>query len=182
MRIIGGILGGRRFHPPAGIPARPTTELAREGLFNILTNLTALEGVVALDLFSGTGGVSYELLSRGAASVTVVEQDAASIAFIRKTAVEFKIDGQLKIIRADVFRFLKNTALGYDLIFADPPYALPHIANLADELPARLSAGGIAILEHDGRHGFEGHAHFLRAKAYGDTIFTFFTAAANSSH
>lgn len=176
MRIIGGTLGGRRFSPPANIPARPTTDLAREGLFNILTNLVDLEGIAALDLFAGTGGISYELISRGAASVTVVEQDTASVAFIKKTALDFRIDDALKIVRGDAFRFLK-TAPVYDLIFADPPYALPRIAELGDEITKKLSATGVAILEHDGRNGFEAHPQFLRAKAYGDTIFTFFTAA-----
>ena len=177
MRIIGGTLGGRRFSPPANIPARPTTDLAREGLFNILTNLIDLEGITALDLFGGTGGVSYELISRGAASVTVVEQDTASVTFIKKTASDFRIDDTLKVVRSDVFRFLKAAPL-YDLIFADPPYALPQMTALPDEMTKKLSTSGIAILEHDGRHGFETHPQFLRTKTYGDTIFTFFTVAA----
>jgi 16S rRNA (guanine(966)-N(2))-methyltransferase RsmD len=178
MRIIGGELGGRRFDPPASIPARPTTDLAREGLFNILANMIDLEGIAALDLFGGAGGVSYELLSRGAAAVTVVEQDAASAAFIKKTAEAFRVANALTIVRGDVFRFLKTAAPVYGLVFADPPYALPRLAGLPDALVEKLLPGGIAILEHDDRHGFEQHPHFLRAKAYGDTIFTFFTAAA----
>jgi 16S rRNA (guanine(966)-N(2))-methyltransferase RsmD len=178
MRIIGGELGGRRFSPPANIPARPTTDLAREGLFNTLVNLIDLEGIAALDLFGGTGGVSYELISRGAAAVTVVEQDAASAAFIKRTAETFKINEALKIVRGDVFRFLKSAAPGYGFVFADPPYALPRMAELPGAMIEKLTAEGIAVLEHDGRHGFEGHPAFLRAKAYGDTIFTFFTAAA----
>jgi len=180
MRVISGSLGGRRFSPPANIPARPTTDLAREGLFNILTHLADPEGITALDLFAGTGGVSYELLSRGAASVTVVEQDATSVAFIKKTAAAFSIDHDLKIVRGDVFRFLKAAPAVYDLIFADPPYAMPQMAGLADSMIGKLRAEGLAILEHDGRHRFEQHPHFMRAKAYGDTIFTFFTAAAKS--
>jgi 16S rRNA (guanine(966)-N(2))-methyltransferase RsmD len=178
MRIIGGTLGGRRFSPPANIPARPTTDLAREGLFNILTNLIDPEGIAALDLFGGTGGVSYELVSRGAASVTVVEQDGVSVAFMKKTAEAFSITESLNIVRGDVFRFLKASAAAYDLIFADPPYALPQMPDLADAMIEKLLPEGLAILEHDGRQGFEQHPHFLRAKAYGDTIFTFFTAAA----
>ena len=183
MRIIGGSLGGRRFHPPAAIPARPTTDLAREGLFNILTNMTALDGIAGLDLFGGTGGVSYELISRGAGSVTIVEQDAASVAFLKKTAADFKIDTALRIVRGDVFRFLSGRAGPYDLVFADPPYALPKMAALVDAMLAegRLTLDGIAILEHDGRHGFERHPHFLREKVYGDTIFTFFTQAPKSA-
>src|SRR4051812_48451497 len=108
MRIVGGTLGGRRFNPPTGIPARPTTDLAREGLFNILNNLIDFEGCMALELFGGTGGVSYELVSRGAKPVTVVEQDAASVAFIKKTTAEFKIADALHVVRGDVFKFLES--------------------------------------------------------------------------
>lgn len=176
MRIVGGSLGGRRFQPPANIPARPTTDLAREALFNMLNNSITLEGIQALDLFGGTGGVSYELLSRGAERVTVVEQDGPSVAFINKTAEAFNIAEPLKIIKGDVFRFLKTAPGNYDFIFADPPYALPRMAALIEAMLPKLSPEGLAILEHDTRHGFEAHAHFLRAKAYGDTIFTFFTA------
>src|SRR4051812_10282224 len=102
MRIIGGSLGGRRFQPPANIPARPTTDLAREALFNILGNAIDIEGIHALDLFGGTGGVSYELVSRGAEQVTVVEQDATSVMFIKKTAAALKIEETLKVAKADV--------------------------------------------------------------------------------
>ena len=179
MRIIGGTLGGRRFQPPSGIPARPTTDLAREGVFNILTNMTNLNGIAALDLFGGTGGVSYELISRGAASVTVVEQDRTSVAFIKKTAASFGIGEALKIVPGEVFRFLKSDSLLYELVFADPPYALPNMAVLAEEMLRKLRPEGIAVLEHDGRHGFEEHPSFLRAQAYGATIFTFFTIPAN---
>ena len=174
-------MGGRRFNPPANIPARPTTDLAREGLFNILTNLIDLEGITALDLFGGTGGISYELVSRGAATVTLVETDANSIAFIKKTAADYRISDSLKIIRGDVFRFLKSSKESFDLLFADPPYALPRMKDLVDAMLQEgiINPGGIAVVEHDGRNGFEEHPHFLRAKAYGDTIFTFFTAAPN---
>jgi 16S rRNA (guanine(966)-N(2))-methyltransferase RsmD len=175
MRIVGGSLGGRRFQPPANIPARPTTDLAREALFNILGNTIDLEGMKALDLFGGTGGVSYELVSRGAVT-TVVEQDGTSVLFIKKTAALFKIEDELKVVKGDVFRFLKSNIDTYGLVFADPPYALPRMGELVEMMLPRLKPEGMAILEHDTRHGFEGHPHFMRAKAYGDTIFTFFTA------
>lgn len=176
MRIVGGSLGGRRFQPPANIPARPTTDLAREALFNILAHMIDLEGMAALDLFGGTGGVSYELASRGAERVTVVEQDGTSVQFIKKTAEVLKIGEVLKIVRGDVFRFLKSDEAMYGLVFADPPYALPRTGDLVSMMLPRLSEEGLAILEHDTRHSFESHPHFLKAKAYGDTIFTFFTA------
>lgn len=183
MRIVGGTLGGRRFQPPGNIPARPTTDLAREGLFNILNNLVDLEDSRALELFAGTGSVSYELASRGAASVTVIEQDANSVSFIKKTAEIFGITGQLNIIKGDVFKFL-NSVQGsdYDLIFADPPYALPGLNTLPSLVFEKglLNEDGIFVLEHDYRHDFTSAPYFLRAKKYGDTIFTFFTASQNS--
>lgn len=182
MRIVGGSLGGRRFQPPANIPARPTTDLAREGLFNILNNLVDFEGITALELFAGTGSVSYELASRGAASVTLLEQDNASVSFIKKTAADFGITDQLHIIKGDVFKFLQSTTRPYDLIFADPPYGLPGLNTLPDLIFEKnlLTEDGIFILEHDYRNGFEQHPWFLRAKKYGDTIFTFFTATENT--
>ena len=174
MRIVGGSLGGRRFNPPANIPARPTTDLAREALFNILSHMMDLEGLEALDLFGGTGGVSYELVSRGA-RVTAVEQDGTSVLFMKKTATEFKIESELKVVRGEVFRFLKKDEGSYGLVFADPPYALPRMGDLVAMMLPRLTGDGLAILEHDTRHSFEGHPHFLKDRAYGDTIFSFFT-------
>ena len=181
MRIVGGDLGGRRFTPPANIPARPTTDLAREGLFNTLSNLFALHGVNALDLFGGTGSITFELISRGASKVTTVEKDQVSAAFIMKTAALFHIEDYIQVERAEVFRYLKNTEACYDFIFADPPYALPDMNVLRDALLPRLSPDGIAIIEHDGRNSFESHPHFLLVKKYGDTIFTFFSQVTKSS-
>jgi 16S rRNA (guanine(966)-N(2))-methyltransferase RsmD len=177
MRIVGGTLGGRRFSPPATIPARPTTDLAREGLFNILNNLIDFEGCTALELFAGTGSVSYELASRGAASITAVEQDASSVNFIKRTAADFKISNRLKVIKGDAFKVLQSAAIPYDFIFADPPYALAAIDNLPALIFGKglLTENGLFVLEHDYRHSYEQHPNFLRARKYGDTIFTFFT-------
>ena len=135
MRIVGGEFGGRRFNPPARIPARPTTELAKEALFNMLTNSIDLDGIRALDLFGGTGSISYELASHGAAHITVVERDPISIDFIKKTAETLHIQDRLQIIRGDVFKYLKQCTDKFDLIFADPPYAL---ANM-DEVPQLIN-------------------------------------------
>lgn len=181
MRVIGGALHGRRFSAPNSIPARPTTDLAREGLFNVLTNLISFEDLNALDLFAGTGSVGYELISREASQVTLVEQHAASINFIKKTAKDFGIENVVKILRSDVFSFLKKTTESYSLIFADPPYALPNMQELCSLILPKLRADGLAIIEHDFRNSFEEHAHFLRSKKYGETIFSFFTQLPKST-
>ena len=179
MRIVGGDFGGRRFSPPANIPARPTTELAKEALFNTLNNLIDLEGIKTLDLFGGTGSITYELASRGASDLTVVERDASSLDFIKKTAQALGITDKLHIIRGDVFKFMKQSTEQYDLIFADPPYALPNI----DELPLlvfekqMLAPNGIFVLEHDARNDYQTHPCFLKMKNYGTTNITFFTQA-----
>lgn len=179
MRIVGGSLGGRRYAPPANIPARPTTDLAREGLFNSLNNLIDFEGCSALDLFSGTGSVLYELASRGAEQITAVEQDPASINFIKKTMVQFGLSDCSKILKGDVFKMLQSTTETFDFIFADPPYGLAGMDQLPQLIFERklLKGEGIFVLEHDYRNGFEAHSNYNRVKKYGDTIFTFFTPA-----
>lgn len=177
MRIVGGTFGGRRFSPPAKIPARPTTEVAKEGLFNILNNIMDMEGIKTLDIFGGTGSISYELASRGADDLTLVERDQTSIDFIKKTAKELNIENKMHIIRADVFKFMKQSISQYNFIFAGPPYALQNI----DELPMlvfeknMLLPNGIFVLEHTPRNDYQQHPHFQRMKNYGTTVFTFFT-------
>ncbi len=177
MRIVGGTFSGRRFNPPAKIPARPTTEVAKEGLFNTLGNMVDFEGLTTLDLFGGTGSISYELASRGAENLTLIERDHTSIDFIKKTAAELEIADQRHIIRGDVFKFMKQSTEQYDFIFAGPPYALQQI----DELPVlvfeknMLAPDGLFILEHTPRNDYQQHPHFQRMKNYGTTIFTFFT-------
>ena len=181
MRIVGGIFGGRRFNPPAKIPARPTTELAKESLFNMLNNTIDMEGIKTLDIFGGTGSISYELASRGAEDLTLVERDPTSLDFIKKTAQALGISDKMHIIRADVFKFMKQCTDQYNFIFADPPYAL---ANM-DELPMlvfeknMLLPGGIFVLEHTTRNDYQKHPRFQRMKNYGTTIFTFFTQPDN---
>jgi len=180
MRIVGGEFGGRRFNPPARIPARPTTEVAKEGLFNMLNNSMDIEGIKTLDIFGGTGSISYELASRGAADLTLVERDPITIDFIKKTAQELKITDRLQIIKGDVFKYMKQCTEQYNLIFAGPPYALTNI----DEIPLLvfekqlLLPGGIFILEHTPRNDYQQHPHFTRIKNYGTTVFTFFTQPA----
>jgi 16S rRNA (guanine(966)-N(2))-methyltransferase RsmD len=176
MRIVGGIFGGRRFNPPPRIPARPTTEVAKEGLFNTLGNMIDFEDAKTLDIFGGTGSISYELASRGASDLTLVERDAASIDFIKKTAKELGIDDKLNIVRNDVFKFIKQNTAQYNFIFAGPPYALETI----DDLPMlvfeknMLLPGGVFVLEHTPRNDYQQHPRFVRMKNYGTTIFSFF--------
>ncbi len=180
MRIVGGSFGGRRFSPPARIPARPTTELAKEGLFNMLNNSIDIEGIKTLDLFGGTGSISYELASRGATDLTLVERDSVTIDFIKKTTKELGIENILQIIRSDVFKFMKVCTDKFNFIFAGPPYALQNI----DDLPLQvfekklLLPGGIFVLEHTPRNDYQKHPNFSRMKNYGTTVFSFFTQPA----
>jgi 16S rRNA (guanine(966)-N(2))-methyltransferase RsmD len=177
MRIVGGIFGGRRFNPPARIPARPTTEVAKEGLFNMLGNMIDFEGIKTLDLFGGTGSISYELASRGAADLTLIERDPTTIDFIKKTVKELGIEDKLQIIRGDVFKYMKQCTEQYDFIFAGPPYALQNIDEIPQLVFERnlLLPGGIFVHEHTPRNDYQQHPRFHRMKNYGTTVFTFFT-------
>jgi 16S rRNA (guanine966-N2)-methyltransferase len=176
MRIVGGTFGGRRFSPPSGIPARPTTDVAKEGLFNTLEHLMDLEDAKTCDLFGGTGSISYELASRGATDLTIIERDGTSIEFIKKTSKTLGIDGRIQIIKGDVFRFMKQSTEQYDFIYAGPPYALMNI----DDIPKlvfekqMLAPEGIFVIEHTPRNNYEGLPHFNKVKNYGTTLFSFF--------
>jgi len=176
MRIIAGEWGGRKIHPPAKMPfTRPTTDLAKEGLFNILQSNRDLEGLKTLDLFGGTGAISFELASRGAADLTIVEKDSQMLAFIRKTAEALGLS-RMQIIPADVFRFLKNCREQYDFIFAGPPYALETI----DQIPALIVAGNLLrengwfVLEHTPRNRYKDYPLFISERNYGTTLFSIF--------
>lgn len=176
MRIIGGQLGGRRINPPANMPhTRPTTDIAKEGLFNMLQNNFDFEELKTLDLFGGTGSISYELASRGAKDLSIVEKDDKMFSFIKKTAADLKLQN-FKAVKSDVFRFIETATEKFDFIFAGPPYALTTI----DELPklifekSLLNEGGWFVLEHTPRNNYKTFPHYLREKHYGTTIFTIF--------
>jgi 16S rRNA (guanine966-N2)-methyltransferase len=176
MRIIGGELGGRKIKPPAKMPyTRPTTDIAKEGLFNIITNNLDITDLTTCDLFGGTGSISYELSSRGAKDCTIVEKDASMFEFIVKTSNELKLEN-LHPVKMDVFRFISQCTQKFDLIFAGPPYALTTI----DELPVKIFAqdmvakNGWFILEHTPRNNYSGVPHFVSARNYGTTIFSIF--------
>ena len=181
MRIIGGKFKGRRFNPPAkNWPTRPTTDFAKEGLFNILVNHWDLEAMKVLDLFGGTGSHCYEFISRGCCDVTYVDKFPGCVSFVKKTAKELEVENCLHIIRNDVFRFISRTQEKYDYIFAGPPYPLPGL----DTIPGLifeyrlLRQGGWLVLEHNPNHSFKESPHFFQERHYGKTIFSFFEESA----
>lgn len=176
MRIISGELGGRRFSPPANMPhTRPTTDIAKEGLFNILHNNLEIEELKTLDLFGGTGSISYELYSRGVQDLTIVEKDPAMHAFIKKTAAELGI-AAINVVYSDVFKYMQQCNEQYDFIFAGPPYALTTI----DDLPkiifdkALLKENGWFVLEHTPRNDYKNFPFYRTERKYGTTIFSIF--------
>lgn len=179
MRIISGIHGGRKINPPARMPyTRPTTDIAKEGLFNILQNNLEFEALKVLDLFGGTGCISYELASRGAPDITIVEKDTRMYDFIKKTSEELEFEN-FNVVKSDVFRFIETTGRQYDFIFAGPPYALTAI----DELPVKvfekqlLNPGGWFVLEHTPRNDYKKFAHYKTERNYGTTIFSIFISS-----
>jgi 16S rRNA (guanine966-N2)-methyltransferase len=170
-------LGGRRVNPPSRMPhTRPTTDIAKEGLFNILENNLELDKLRTLDLFGGTGSISYELASRGVKDLTVVEKDPAMYAFILKNARELGLESIYKVVKMDVFRYIEHCTETFDLIFAGPPYALATI----DELPRLvaekklLREKGWFVLEHTPRNNYEKYPLFVTQRNYGTTVFSIF--------
>ncbi len=175
MRIISGKYKGRQLHPPGNIQARPTTDFAKEGLFNILTHLVDLEELDVLDLFAGTGSVGYEFLSRGAASVVFVDNREAHCRFISKTLQDMGME-QGEIFRNYVFRFLANDYRRYDIIFADPPYDLPQLPELPDLIFGYdlLKPVSYFILEHGKSNDFQDHPAIMEMRKYGNVYFSIF--------
>jgi 16S rRNA (guanine966-N2)-methyltransferase len=176
MRIISGELGGRRINPPAKMPhTRPTTDLAKGGLFNILENNLDIASLKTLDIFGGTGSISYELASRGAEDLTIVEKDTAMYEFIKKTSQDLKLEN-FKVIKMDVFKFLEQCTEKFDFIFAGPPYALTTIDELPKKIAEKqlLKPNGWFVLEHTPRNNYENYPFFVTARNYGTTIFSIF--------
>jgi 16S rRNA (guanine(966)-N(2))-methyltransferase RsmD len=175
MRIIRGIYQRRLIHPPATLPVRPTTDLAKESLFNVLEYYLSIENILALDLFSGTGNIGYELVSRGASMVVAVEQNPHCARFIYSTAESLQMK-QLKVVRSDVFGFLKRNTTLFDLVFADPPYDMKQIADLPDLVLRKevLKPGGLFVLEHPGEFDFAQNEYFSEQRQYGKVNFSLF--------
>jgi len=176
VRIISGIFRGKRIHPPGNFKARPTTDFAKENLFNILIHQYDLEEMDVLDLFSGTGSISYEFASRGARSVLAIEMDPRHFRFIKETCSSMQID-QITVIRADVFKYLRKPVQAFDIIFADPPYDHPGLAELPDLVlnSEVLNTSGLFILEHPGSYSFSAHPRFHQHRKYGGVNFTIFS-------
>ena len=176
MRIITGKYKGRHFDIPRSFKARPTTDFAKENIFNVLVQYVDFDGAAALDLFSGTGSISLELVSRGCSQVVSVEMDRDHHRFIQDCLKKLQTDTCIPI-RGDVFRFLKSCKQQYDLIFADPPYALKELATLPDVIFEKqlLKAEGIFVLEHGKDHDFSSHPHFKEHRQYGSVNFSIFT-------
>ena len=176
MRIISGSLKGRRITAPKKLPVRPTTDRSKEALFNILTNWVEFSEIRVLDLFSGTGNISYEFASRGTQSIVAVDQNFHCTKFIGKTAEEFEMP--IQVIKAEVFGFLEKTKQTQTIIFADPPYELEHdkflkIIELVFENQL-LETEGVLIIEHSKQTDLSKSPHFSEVKGYGGNRFSFF--------
>ena len=175
MRIIGGKLKGKAILPPQGYKARPTTDFAKEGLFNILNNEYEMEGLKVLDLFGGTGAISYEFASRGAEMVYCVEMLPLHANFIKSQAAALGMRN-LTVVRHNVFEFLDICHEKFDIIFADPPYAIEGLGDLPEKVFAKdiLHPGAYVILEHPEEYNFESNPYFVKERKYGNVHFSFF--------
>ncbi len=175
MRIITGRYKGRHFDIPRTFKARPTTDFAKENIFNVLTQYVDFDGAAALDLFSGTGSISLELLSRGCELVISVELDREHHRFIQQCLQKLGTQSVIPI-RGDVFRFLKSCHQQFDIVFADPPYALKELPTIPDIIfeKSLLTADGIFVFEHGKDYDFSQHPHFVEHRSYGSVNFTLF--------
>lgn len=176
MRIVSGSLKGRRIIAPKKLPVRPTTDMAKEGLFNILNNRLRFQEIEVIDLFAGIGSISFEFISRGTKRITAVDANYDCIKFLTKTAEELDLD--LNLIKSDVFEFLEKTPLKADLIFADPPYDLPledfeKIENTVRERTL-TKEDGLLIIEHSKHTSLEHIETFTEQRRYGNSVFSFF--------
>ena len=182
MRIISGKYKGRRIDPPAKLPVRPTTDFAKEGLFNVLNNLIDFEGLEALDLFAGSGNISLELISRGCASVTAVEQNYNNIKFIK--AISEKLgEKNIHTVLLDVFRFIGFCNQKFDLIFADPPFDLDNSLIIPKIIFEKklLKNKGLLVIEHPDYRDFSEHPAYIQTRKYGKVHFSFFENRETSS-
>ncbi|MDB4924907.1 16S rRNA (guanine(966)-N(2))-methyltransferase RsmD [Mucilaginibacter sp.] len=180
MRIIGGSLKGLRLNPPKNLPVRPTTDLAKEALFNILQNQIEFDDIKVLDLFCGTGNITYEFASRGAKQVIAVDRSIHCINYIKDTARQHGLI-QIKTFKADIFKYLQLETDQYDLIFADPPYDMNQIPEIPKNIfdKGLLSPHGLLIVEHQSMQNLSNHPAFIEQRKYGHSSFSFFKAPEN---
>ncbi|NGY36930.1 methyltransferase [Flavobacterium sp. XN-5] len=176
MRIISGKYKGRRISPPKGLPVRPTTDMSKEALFNVINNHFNFDGLKILDLFAGTGNISYEFASRGSEPITSVDGDFGCVKFIKQVAAEY--DFNIAATKSDVFKFLERNNASFDIIFADPPYGLDQkifekIVLLIFEKNT-LNDDGMMIIEHSKYTKLDHMDNFSFKKSYGGSIFSFF--------
>ncbi len=176
MRIISGSHKSRQIRAPKNLPVRPTTDMAKEALFNILVNHFDLEDITVLDLFAGTGNITYEFASRGALGVTSIDIELRCVDFIRTTSKALGFEAVLAF-RSDAFRFLQNSDTKYDIIFCDPPYEMKEIEVIPDMVFTKnlLKEDGWLIIEHSKRQDFSMHVGFMQKRTYGSVNFSIFT-------
>ena len=181
MRIVSGLYKGRLIHPPKNFSARPTTDFAKENLFNVLNNYVDFEELEVLDLFSGTGSISYEFASRGSKHIISVENNFKHFRFIKQTCELLSIK-QIKAIKTDVFRYIKSCTSTFDIIFADPPYQLENIEEIPGLILDKklLKKDGWLIVEHGDKTNFSKHACFKEIRKYGGVNFSIFENQAES--
>jgi len=175
MRIISGTLKGRSLIAPSGLPVRPTTDFARTGLFNLLNSRIYFEDISFLDLYCGTGAISLEMASRGCNDITSIDSNRNCIQFVSQTATKWGVKG-IRTIKSDVMDYVKNCRVSFDLVFADPPYALREVEKLLEAIIEKnlVKPGGLFIIEHDQKQSFAENPHFLELRKYGNVNFSIF--------
>jgi 16S rRNA (guanine(966)-N(2))-methyltransferase RsmD len=178
MRIVSGALKGRRFSPPGSFKARPTTDFAKENIFNVLNNIIDFEDVEVLDLFSGTGSISYEFASRGCSRIVAVENNYKHYKYITKVIQELDLEEQINVIKSCAFRYIKKTTATFDIVFADPPFDLKEAETLPWEImnSGILKPGGMFIFEHSDKKGYSHLSGFSEVRKYGKVNFSIFSA------
>ena len=183
MRIVSGSLKGRRFSPPSNFKARPTTDFAKENIFNVLNNIVDFTSVKVLDLFSGTGSISFEFASRGCEDVTSVEKDFKHYRFIQKVIDELGLRNSIHVIKGDAFKYVEKTNAKFDIIFADPPYDLKDAERLPELVMGSdiLNEGGIFIFEHSDKKDYSGLPGVKEVRKYGKVNFTIFEKTQNDT-
>ncbi len=177
MRIVGGKYKGRIFKPNKRFTSRPTTDQAKEGLFNILENRYDFSDKVVLDLFSGTGSIAYEFLSRGCKQALLIEKNFTHVRFIQEVLEKLEVTNA-RVVKTDTFKYLHHCPEKFDIVFADPPFDLPHLAKIPEAVFSAgiLNEGALFILEHPKEYSFSTHSNFSEIRKYGKVNFSFFKA------